>query len=167
MKFCSPGRQRAGFGREEARFCRKRGASGWPRFFSTLLLLGVLAVFSARCGGPSLAADGPAAGTGANVAADGLIASPEPGWPQWRGPRRDGISDEIGLLPTWPEDGPRLLWKVDGLGQGWSSPIVVQERVYVTGDVADDLIVFAFDLGSKLLWQAKNGAAWQGSFRSE
>jgi len=164
MKFCRPGRQRAGFGREEARVCRKNGASGWPRLFATLLLAGVVAGFSARCGGPSLAADGPAAGTGANAAADGLIASPQPGWPQWRGPRRDGISDETGLLPTWPEDGPRLLWKVDGLGKGWSSPIVVQERVYVTGDVAEDLIVFAFDLGGKLLWQAKNGAAWQGSF---
>lgn len=95
---------------------------------------------------------------------NGLIASPEPGWPQWRGPRRDGISVETGLLPAWPEGGPKLLWKVDGLGKGWSSPIIVDGRLYVTGDVGDDLVVFAFDLGGKLVWQAKNGAAWQGSF---
>ncbi len=77
--------------------------------------------------------------------ADGLITSPEPGWPQWRGPRRDGVSEEKGLLSRWPEGGPKLLWKVDGLGKGWSSPIVTGGRLYVTGDVGDDLVVFAFD----------------------
>ncbi|MHC4435083.1 MAG: hypothetical protein ACYTBS_24880, partial [Planctomycetota bacterium] len=49
-------------------------------------------------------------------AEEGLIASAEPDWPQWRGPRRDGISDEEGLLSSWPKGGPRLLWKIDGLG---------------------------------------------------
>ena len=53
---------------------------------------------------------------------DGLIASPEPDWPQWRGPRRDGVSDEKGLLSEWPQDGPKRLWTIDGLGKGWSSP---------------------------------------------
>jgi hypothetical protein len=38
-----------------------------------------------------------------------LVASREPGWPQWRGSPRDGISDEKGLLPSWPEGGPILL----------------------------------------------------------
>ncbi len=96
--------------------------------------------------------------------ADGLIASPEPGWPQWRGLRRDGVSDEAGLLASWPEGGPKLLWKVDGLGTGWSSPIVVGRRLYVTGDVGDDLVVFAFDLAGNPLWRAKNGRAWKGSY---
>jgi len=113
-------------------------------------------------GGGTVAAVSPAA-TAAD--ADGLIASPEPGWPQWRGPRRDGTSDEKGLLPSWPDDGPRLMWKVDGLGRGWSSPIVVGGQVYVTGDVDDeDLVVFAFDTGGALRWRAKNGKAWTGSF---
>jgi outer membrane protein assembly factor BamB len=94
--------------------------------------------------------------------ADGPIASPELGWPQWRGPRRDGISDEKGLLPTWPENGPRLVWKVDKLGHGWSSPVIVGDRLYITGDVGDDLMIFAFDLNGKPVWHAKNGAAWTG-----
>ncbi|MHC4403381.1 MAG: PQQ-binding-like beta-propeller repeat protein [Planctomycetota bacterium] len=94
----------------------------------------------------------------------GLVASPEPGWPQWRGPRRDGISVEKGLLPAWPDEGPKLLWKVDGLGKGWSSPIVVGERVYLTGDVDDDLVIFAFDTSGTLVWQARNGNAWKGPF---
>jgi len=102
--------------------------------------------------------------TVASMLADGLIASPEPGWPQWRGPRRDGISEEKGLLASWPEGGPQLLWKVDGLGRGWSSPIVVGGRLYITGDVGDDLVVFAFDTDGALQWQTTNGRAWNGSF---
>lgn len=98
------------------------------------------------------------------AAADGLVDSPEAGWPQWRGPRRDGISDEKGLLATWPEGGPKLAWKVDGLGKGWSSPIIVGENIYITGDLDDDLVLFALDTGGALQWRAKNGAAWKGSF---
>jgi len=98
------------------------------------------------------------------AADDGLIASAEPGWPQWRGPRRDGISDEKGLTPSWPEGGPGVLWKVDELGKGWSSPIVGGGRLYVTGDVGDDLVVYAFDSHGNLVWQTTNGRSWTGSF---
>jgi len=96
--------------------------------------------------------------------ADGLIASPEPDWPQWRGPRRDGISAEEGLLQEWPEGGPAVLWKADGLGKGWSSPIIIGERLYITGDVGDDLVVFAFDHDGNIRWQTKNGRAWKGPY---
>ena len=98
------------------------------------------------------------------AADEGLIASPEPGWPQWRGPRRDGISQEKGLLQTWPEGGPNVLWKTDELGKGWSSPIVVEGRLYITGDVGDELVVYAFDSDGNLLWQTTNGKSWTGSF---
>ncbi|MFC1805897.1 PQQ-binding-like beta-propeller repeat protein [Planctomycetota bacterium] len=92
-----------------------------------------------------------------------LIASPEAGWPQWRGPRRDGISDETGLLQSWPEGGPRLLWKASGLGRGYSSPIIVGGRIYITGDVGQELLVYAFDLDGKRLWRTANGKAWRKS----
>ncbi len=95
---------------------------------------------------------------------DGLIASPEPGWPQWRGPRRDGISPEKGLLPVWPQNGPPLLWKADSLGTSWSSPVVVGERLYLTGDVGDDLVIFALDYNGQIRWRAKNGRAWTGPY---
>ncbi len=98
------------------------------------------------------------------VIPDGLIASPEPDWPQWRGPRRDGISEETGLLQSWPENGPPLLWQVDGLGRGWSSPIVVGDKVFITGDIDDDLVVWAFDHDGNVLWRTTNGASWQGSY---
>lgn len=100
----------------------------------------------------------------ARAAPDGLIASLEPGWPQWRGPRRDGVSGEKGLRATWPEGGPELLWKIDGLGKGWSSPIVVGERLYITGDVGTNVVIFAFNTTGTLRWRATNGRAWRKSY---
>jgi outer membrane protein assembly factor BamB len=90
-----------------------------------------------------------------------LAASPEPGWPQWRGPRRDGICTETGLLQTWPEGGPPLLWRSSGLGRGYSAPIITGGRIYLAGDVGEDLVIFALDLAGKRLWTATNGASWK------
>lgn len=89
-----------------------------------------------------------------------LVASQEPGWPQWRGPRRDGICDETGLLRSWPEGGPRLVWTISDLGVGYASPIVAGGRLYITGDRDQKLHIFAFDLNGKLKWQTTNGRYW-------
>jgi outer membrane protein assembly factor BamB len=90
-----------------------------------------------------------------------LVASPEPDWPQWRGPRRDGHCDETGLLPRWPESGPRKLWQTGELGRGYSSPVIVGDRLYLTGDVGEELHLFALDLSGRLVWRAANGRAWR------
>lgn len=52
-------------------------------------------------------------------------------WPQWRGPQRDGISRETGLLGKWPKQGPTLLWKVTNIGRGYSTPAVFNGRLYL------------------------------------
>ena len=52
-------------------------------------------------------------------------------WPQWRGPGRDGISPERGLLKQWPKEGPKLLWQVNDIGDGYSTPAVAGTRIYV------------------------------------
>jgi outer membrane protein assembly factor BamB len=52
-------------------------------------------------------------------------------WPQWRGPERNGISRETGLLKQWPSGGPKLLWQVRDIGSGYSTPSVVGERIYL------------------------------------
>jgi outer membrane protein assembly factor BamB len=93
-----------------------------------------------------------------------LIRSDMPDWPQWRGPSRDGISEETGLLTSWPEKGPARLWSADGIGRGYSSPIVANESIYITGDRGDELVISAFSLDGKLRWEVKNGAAWQRSY---
>src|SRR5436305_1513103 len=51
-------------------------------------------------------------------------------WPQWLGPRRDGVWREEGLLDKFPQGGPRVRWRRE-LGAGYSGPAVVGERVYV------------------------------------
>lgn len=52
-------------------------------------------------------------------------------WPQWRGPHRDGVSADTGLLQEWPKDGPKLRWKRTDIGYGYSTPSVAGGRVYV------------------------------------
>lgn len=93
-----------------------------------------------------------------------MVASPEPGWPQWRGRSRDAVSLETGLLPEWPTGGPACLWTSTGLGFGYSCPIVVKDRIYLTGDADGVLRLFALDLAGKELWQATNGLGWKGSY---
>ena len=54
-------------------------------------------------------------------------------WPQWRGPQRNGISSETGLLSEWPSGGPRQLWKISGLGEGFSAFAIVKGVLYTQG----------------------------------
>jgi outer membrane protein assembly factor BamB len=60
----------------------------------------------------------------------GIAGSPSD-WPQWRGPQRNGISQETGLLKQWPPQGPKLLWQADDIGDGYSTPVVVGARIYL------------------------------------
>ena len=55
-------------------------------------------------------------------------------WPQWRGPNRDGVSKESGLLKQWPKEGPKLLWQVNDIGDGFSGPSVVGTRLYLVSN---------------------------------
>lgn len=66
------------------------------------------------------------------------VARQEDGWPQWRGPNRDGISRETGLLDAWPETGPPIVWKASGLGSGYSSVAVAGGRVFTMGKFGDE-----------------------------
>jgi len=95
-----------------------------------------------------------------------LVRSAAPDWPQWRGPRRDGVSDETGLLLSWPPGGPKCVGKISGIGRGYSSPIVVNDTIYVTGDEEGDLTIHAFSLDGSRRWQATNGAAGNARIRA-
>jgi outer membrane protein assembly factor BamB len=76
------------------------------------------------------------------LAAGGLVtlsvAAIAADWPQWRGPNRDGISQETGLLKEWPQGGPRLLWQLKDIGAGYSTPSVVGERLYLLSNKGTD-----------------------------
>ncbi|MBY0457885.1 MAG: PQQ-like beta-propeller repeat protein [Gemmataceae bacterium] len=62
--------------------------------------------------------------TGAAVGAD---------WPQFRGPKRDGVSAETGLLKEWPKDGPKQVWKAKNLGLGFGTPSVADGKIFGLG----------------------------------
>jgi outer membrane protein assembly factor BamB len=83
-------------------------------------------------------------------------------WPQWRGPGRDGISKETGLLKQWPADGPPLAWKAKGAGIGYSSMSIAQGRLYTMGLRGDSEYVIAFDVATgKEVWATPNGKAYR------
>ena len=96
--------------------------------------------------------------------APALVGSAAPDWPQWRGQHRDGISSETGLLQSWPEGGPKLLWKASGIGRGYSAPIIAAGGVYVTGDQDKELVISAFTLDGQPRWKTANGEPWKKSF---
>jgi outer membrane protein assembly factor BamB len=79
-------------------------------------------------------------------------------WPQWRGPNRDGVSVETGLLQQWPTGGPRLLFSAAGMGGGFSSVAVTGGRILTMGDRRDGQYVLAFnEADGAPLWATRVG----------
>jgi outer membrane protein assembly factor BamB len=83
-------------------------------------------------------------------------------WPQWRGVNRDGKSAETGLLKAWPAGGPKQVWRISGLGEGYSSMAVVGNRVYTQGQRDRTEFLIALDAATgKKLWEVANGRAYE------
>lgn len=83
-------------------------------------------------------------------------------WPQWRGPNRDGVSKETGLLKQWPAEGPALAWKAAGAGRGYSSFSVANGRLYTMGLRGDREFIVAFDVATgKEAWATPHGSAFR------
>lgn len=82
---------------------------------------------------------------------------------QWRGVNRDGIYNETHLLTSWPENGPTQLWLNEILGNGYGSPVIANNKLFVNGETDSISQVFAFDLKGQLLWKAANGKEFMGS----
>ena len=91
-----------------------------------------------------------------------VMAQPGANWPQWRGPNRDGISKETGLLKQWPAEGPPLAWKATGAGRGYSSFSVVNGKLYTLGLRGDREFVIAFDIANgKEAWATAHGGKFE------
>jgi outer membrane protein assembly factor BamB len=79
-------------------------------------------------------------------------------WLSWRGPERNGISPEKGLLKEWKE-APKLLWRVDDLGSGYSSVAIKDGRIYTMGQIDGDACMLCLDLkDGKRLWATEVGS---------
>ncbi len=88
--------------------------------------------------------------------------SAAPSWPQWRGPRRDDIASDKGLLAKWPENGPPLEWTGEGLGTGYSSISIENGRIYTMGDRQDGEYLICLDSkNGGELWAKNIGEGWK------
>jgi len=95
------------------------------------------------------------------------------GWPQWRGPNRDGKSLDTGLLKAWPDGGPKQKWQVDGLGSGYSTVSIGGGQIYATGLIeltpedktTSRLFLSAVTLDGEVTWRKDLCEAFIGSYR--
>jgi len=83
---------------------------------------------------------------------------------QFRGPERNGVYQESNLLKSWPLDGPAMLWKAEGIGNGYSSPIISGDRIYVTGEIDSIGYLFAYTKTGSLIWKKQTGREWMENF---
>jgi len=78
-------------------------------------------------------------------------------WPQWRGPNRDGAITSFTAPGVWPAQLTRK-WKVD-VGLGYSTPILVGNRIYMYSRKGDDEVLAALDADSgQTVWQTSYAA---------
>ena len=99
------------------------------------------------------------------IVLSGVISAQD--WPQWRGPKQDAVCTEEGLLQSWPEDGPELLWEVSGLGAGYSTVSIANGKLFTMGDLKidneDAQCVIAVDMEThKILWTTPIGPILSG-----
>jgi outer membrane protein assembly factor BamB len=80
-----------------------------------------------------------------------------PSWPQFRGADRNGISKEVGLLKSWPDGGPRLVWTFDECGKGYSAVTLADGMILTAGAFTNGAHITALDLDGKALWRTRNG----------
>ncbi|HWN09895.1 MAG TPA: PQQ-binding-like beta-propeller repeat protein [Pyrinomonadaceae bacterium] len=80
-------------------------------------------------------------------------------WPQWRGLARDGISGDRGLLKEWPKEGPKLLWQVNDIGDGYSTPAVVGKRIYLMSNrgLENEFVQALSTDDGKVIWTTRVG----------
>ena len=80
-------------------------------------------------------------------------------WPQWRGPERNGISQETGLLKQWPAEGPKLLWQVNDIGDGYSTPSVVGTRIFLMSNrgMENEFVQALSTQDGKPIWTTRVG----------
>lgn len=80
-------------------------------------------------------------------------------WPQWRGPNRNGTSQETGLLKQWPKEGPKLLWQVNDIGDGYSTPSVVGNRIYLMSNrgLENEFVQALSTQDGKVIWTTRVG----------
>lgn len=79
---------------------------------------------------------------------------------EWRGKDRAGIYYESNLLKKWPDEGPKELWAIGNIGNGFVSPVFTDENFYITGEIDSIEVLFSFNLKGEKQWQTTLGKEW-------
>jgi len=82
----------------------------------------------------------------------------------WRGQNSTGVYTVDKLIPSWPVNGPQILWSFDKLGQGFSSPVFANNKLYINGMVDGQAVLFVLDQNGKELQQFKYGKEFDTSY---
>ncbi len=77
----------------------------------------------------------------------------------FRGPDRNGIYNETGLMKAWPASGPALLWELTGIGRGQSSATVTDDAIYITGRQGNNDVLTCLDQNGKKKWEVVYGTS--------
>lgn len=83
---------------------------------------------------------------------------------EWRGPERDGHYPDKGLLQSWPESGPEIIWHYDDLGEGYSSAVFYNENIYISGNEDSEGYIYVLDKEGKFIRKSKYGTAYTDAF---
>lgn len=81
-------------------------------------------------------------------------------WPQWRGPRGNGVSAETGLPIRWSRT-QNVVWRAPLPGPAGATPIVWEDRIFLTSAEGHDLVLLCFSIEGKELWRRKVGTGNQ------
>jgi outer membrane protein assembly factor BamB len=87
-------------------------------------------------------------------------------WPTWRGPSHDGVSREKGVPATWSET-KNIAWKLTLPGMGMSTPVVWDNRIFLTSARGQDLVLLCVGTDGKLVWERKLGSSTRDVVRRE
>ena len=84
----------------------------------------------------------------------------------WRGPEHNGYYPDKGLLNQWPEAGPQMVFETEDAGKGYSSPLVVNDRVYITGLNEDGTreVFQCYNLQGMKQYTVEYGNPWKQSY---
>jgi outer membrane protein assembly factor BamB len=83
---------------------------------------------------------------------------------QFRGKNATGVFESTNLLKSWTDDGPPLIWECVGIGNGYGSPIIFGNRIFVNGEIDTISYLFALNVKGEILWKKPIGREWVQSY---
>jgi outer membrane protein assembly factor BamB len=74
-------------------------------------------------------------------------------WPTWRGPTHNGISKEKGIPTEWTKNKENIAWRLELPGPSGATPVVWDDRIYLSSAQGDDLVLMCVSTAGKELWK--------------